>query len=621
MRLLLPSTRSLSRRRFVQGLALGGAAAGLGLLRPSNVWALDNPGHPAVLTGTDFSLEIADTPVNYTGVSRLATTVNGGIPAPILHWKEGTTVTLRVRNRLRVPTSIHWHGIIVPFNQDGVPGISFEGIAPGETFVYRFPVRQSGTYWYHAHSRFQEQTGLFGPLVIEPSGADRHSTTRDYVVMLSDWTDEDPERIYAKLKKQSDYYNFAQPTVPDFYRDVREKGLREALAMRKMWNEMRMNPTDLSDVSAYTYTYLMNGATPAGNWTGQFRPGEKVRLRFINGSSQTLFDVRIPGLQMTVVSADGQDVEPVSVDEIRISVAETYDVIVEPQEDRAYTVFAQSIDRSGYARGTLAPRVGMEAQVPKVDPVQWLTMRDMMGAMAMSGGSSHDMAGMSGMDHDSSAGMKNMPGMEGMDHGKMPGMDHDMKDMPGMPGMDHGNMAGMNLSGRAPVHHARTEYGPGVDMHVDMPRTNLDDPGIGLRDNGRRVLTYADLHTIGGPIDAREPSREIELHLTGNMQRFIWSFDGVKFSQSKPVHFKSGERLRIVLVNDTMMNHPIHLHGMWSELESPEGTFQVRKHTINVQPAQRITYAVSADNPGRWAYHCHLLYHMEAGMFREVVVS
>ncbi len=580
----------LSRRRFVQGVAVGGAAAGLGLLRPANAWALTSPGHPTILSGTDFALDIAETPVNHTGAARLATTVNGGLPGPILRWKEGTTVTLRVANRLRVPTSIHWHGILVPFREDGVPGISFPGIAPGETFTYRFPVRQSGTYWYHSHSGFQEQTGLYGPLVIEPAGPDRYPTDRDYVVMLNDWTDEDPESVFAKLKKQSDYYNFAQPTVPDFLRDVREKGLGQALAERRMWNQMRMNPSDLSDVSGYTYTYLMNGAAPAGNWTGLFKPGEKIRLRFINGSSSTIFDVRIPDLKMTVISADGQDVAPVPVDEFRISVAETYDVIVEPQEDRAYALFAQSIDRTGYARGTLAPRSGMQAEVPAMDPRMPVSMVDMMGAMAM-GDAGH-------------GSMQGMPGMTGMQ---------------GMAGMEMGGMA----KGNAPlVRHARTEYNnPGVDMHVDMPRTNLDDPGTGLRGNGRRVLTYADLHTVGGPIDAREPSREIELHLTGNMERFMWSFDGVKFSDARPVHFNSGERLRIVLVNDTMMNHPIHLHGMWSELENPDGQFQVRKHTVNVQPAQRVTYAVSADNPGRWAYHCHLLYHMEAGMFREVVVS
>ncbi|MGH8505491.1 MAG: copper resistance system multicopper oxidase [Stenotrophobium sp.] len=578
-----PAT-DLSRRRFVQGIAIGGAVAGLGLLRSPNAWALTNPGYPTVLSGTDFALDIAETPVDYTGATRLATTVNGGIPGPVLRWKEGTTVNLSVTNRLRVPTSIHWHGIILPFQEDGVPGISFPGIAPGETFIYQFKVRQSGTYWYHSHSGFQEQTGLYGPLVIEPAGPDRHPTDRDYVVMLNDWTDEDPERIFANLKKQSDYYNYAQPTVPDFFRDVRDKGLSQALAMRKMWNEMRMNPTDLSDVSGATYTYLMNGAAPAGNWTGQFRLCEKIRLRFINGSSSTIFDVRIPGLKMTVISADGQDVEPVSVDEFRISVAETYDVIVEPQDERAYTLFAQSIDRTGYARGTLAPRAGMQAEVPAMDPRQPLGMVDMMGAMAMG-----------------DAGHGNMHEMSGMND------------------MGHGGMSGMATT--PVVRHARTEYGPGVDMHVDMPRTNLDDPGIGLRDNGRRVLTYADLHTVGGPIDAREPGREIELHLTGNMERFIWSFDGVKFSDARPVHFNSGERLRIVLVNDTMMNHPIHLHGMWSELENPDGQFQVRKHTINVQPAQRVTYAVSADNPGRWAYHCHMLYHMEAGMMREVVVS
>ncbi|EIM00597.1 copper resistance transmembrane protein [Rhodanobacter thiooxydans LCS2] len=581
----MPAT-DLSRRRFVQGLALGGAVAGLGLLRPPNAWALTSPGQPTVLSGTDFALDVVETAVNFTGAARPAITVNGSVPGPLLRWRQGTTVNLRVTNHLRVPTSIHWHGIILPFQMDGVPGLSFDGIAPGESFLYRFQVRQSGTYWYHSHSGFQEQNALYGPLVIEPDGPERYPTDRDYVVMLNDWTDEDPERIYAKLKKQSDYYNFAQPTVPDFFRDVRTKGLSHALAMRKMWNQMRMNPTDLSDVSGYTYTYLMNGAAPAGNWTGIFKPGEKIRLRFINGSSSTFFDVRIPGLKMTVIAADGQDVQPVPVDEFRFSPAEIYDVIVEPQEERAYTLFAQSIDRSGYARGTLAPRAGMEAEVPSVDKRVWLDMRDMMGAMS----------------HADHGGQATMPGM---DHGAM----------------DHGSMAGMAAAPVPVVRHARTEYGPGVDMHVDMPRTNLDDPGTGLRDNGRRVLTYADLHTIGGPIDAREPSREIELHLTGNMERFMWSFDGIKYSDAKPIHFNTGERLRIVLVNDTMMNHPIHLHGMWSELENPDGQFQVRKHTVNVQPAQRVSYAVTADAPGRWAYHCHLLYHMEAGMFREVVVA
>ncbi|TAA08944.1 copper resistance system multicopper oxidase [Pseudoxanthomonas winnipegensis] len=590
MKSLYPPPMDLSRRRFVHGLALGGTVAALGLLRPSKAWALASAGQPATLSGTDFALDISETMVNYTGRPRVATTVNGGIPGPTLRWKEGTTVTLRVTNRLRVPTSIHWHGIILPFREDGVPGISFPGIAPGETFTYRFPVRQSGTYWYHSHSRFQEQTGLYGSLVIDPAGPERNPSDRDYVVMLNDWSDASPEHIFATLKRQSDYYNFAQPTAPEFFRDVRDRGLRQALAERKMWNQMRMNPTDLSDVSGYTYTYLMNGTAPAGNWTGLFKPGEKVRLRFINGSAMTIFDVRIPGLKMTVISADGQDVAPVPVDEFRISVAETYDVLVEPQEDRAFTIFAQSIDRTGYARGTLAPRIGMEATVPAMDPRMPVSMVDMMGAMAQGSAGHGDMQGMSGM-----TGMQDMPGMD---------------------------MSGMAAAAAPVVRHARTEYhNPGVDMHVDMPRTNLDDPGTGLRDNGRRVLTYADLHTLGGSIDKREPSREIELHLTGNMERYMWSFDGVKFSDATPVHFRSGERLRVVLVNDTMMNHPIHLHGMWSELESPDGKFQVRKHTINVQPAQRITYGVSADNLGRWAYHCHMLYHMEAGMFREVVVS
>ena len=565
----------LSRRRFLQGLALGGTAALLGgFARP--VLALADGTRPRVLSGTEFKLEVAEMPADYTGAARIATTVNGQLPGPLLRWREGTTVTLHVTNRMRVPTSIHWHGILLPFDMDGVPGISFPGIVPGETFTYRFPVRQSGTYWYHAHSRFQEQTGLYGALVIDPAQGERVRADRDYVVMLNDWTDMDPERIFAVLKKRSDYFNVSHPTVPEFLRDASKLGPAGALRERAMWNRMRMNPRDLVDVGGFAYTYLMNGATPAGNWTGLFRPGERVRLRFINGSSNSYFDVRIPGLKMSVIAADGQDVEPVAVDEFRIAAAETYDVLVEPHEDRAYTVFAQSIDRSGFARGTLAPRPGMQAEVPALDPVPTLAMVDMMGAMGGDGGHA----------------------MHGMQH------------------------AGMDMPGTVRAHHARTEYhNPGVDMRVDWPRSNLDDPGAGLRDNGRRVLTYADLRSVAGPSDSREPGREVELHLTGNMQRFVWLFDGVRFSDAKPIHFNLNERLRIVLVNDTMMNHPIHLHGIFGELENPQGQVIARKHTINVQPAQRVTYAVTADNPGRWAYHCHLLYHMEAGMFREVVTA
>ncbi|HET6805547.1 MAG TPA: copper resistance system multicopper oxidase [Frateuria sp.] len=577
-------TVDLSRRRFVLGLAAGGMAAGLGLVRPTRAQAAVQP--PGVLAGTDFHLEVGQTLVDFTGRIRPATTVNGSLPGPLLRWKEGTTVTLRVTNRLREATSIHWHGIVLPFDMDGVPGLSFDGIAPGETFTYRFDVRQAGTYWYHAHSHFQEQTGLFGALVIDPARPERHPADRDYVVMLNDWTDTDPARIYARLKKRSDYYNFHQPTVADFLRDARAHGLGESLAMRRMWQRMRMNPTDLADVGGTAYTYLMNGTAPAGNWTGLFQPGERIRLRFINGSASTIFDVRIPGLEMTVVAADGQDIVPVPVDEFRISVAETFDVIIEPKDARAYTLFAQSIDRTGYARGTLAPRQGMQAEVPALDPRVWLDMRDMMGAMDGSPSRSHREG--SGAEHATHAGT--------------------------------GPASGMDMGSRA-VSHARTEYGPGVDMRVDMPRTSLDDPGVGLRDNGRRVLTYADLRALDPPPDPREPAREIELHLTGNMERFLWSFDGVPFAEATPIHFRRGERLRIVLANDTMMNHPIHLHGMFSDLEDARGNVLVRKHTINVQPAQRVSYRVTADNPGRWAYHCHLLYHMEAGMFREVVVS
>ena len=551
-----------------------------------------------ILQGREFDLTIEETPVNFTGAPGMATTINGSIPGPILRWREGDTVTLRVTNRLPVSSSIHWHGIILPFKMDGVPGISYPGIAPGETFTYRFKVQQSGTFWYHSHTGFQEQTGMYGAIVIDPAGTDPIRADRDYVVQFSDWTDEDPMRLFAKLKKQSDYYNFNEPTAVDFFRDVADTGLKAALGKRRMWNQMRMSPADLADVSGYTYTYLMNGNTPAANWTGLFSRGERVRLRFINSGAMTFFDIRIPGLKLTVISVDGQAVEPVTVDEIRLGVAETCDVLVEPKDDRAYTIFAQSMDRTGFASGTLAPRAGMTAEVPALDRPVRLGMVDMMGAMAQG-----DMASMNGMDH---AGHAMPTGMNKC------GMDHSA----------HAMHTGMNMAAAlVQAHHARTEYGASVDMRVDYPRTNLDDPGIGLRDNGRRVLTYADLHTLGGPLDARDAEREIELHLTGNMERYSWSLDGLEFGRSTPVHFHHNERLRVVLVNDTMMTHPMHLHGLWSELENPDGSFQVRKHTISVQPAQRISFLVTADALGRWAWHCHLLYHMDAGMFRQVVVA
>lgn len=605
---------SPGRRQFVQSIGASAALAGLGLWSGSAAAAApDTPGafvgNPNTLSGTRFALTLDNTPVNFTGRARIATAVNGTVPAPLLRWREGDTVTLNVTNRMAHTSSIHWHGILLPSGMDGVPGFSFDGIAPGQTFQYQFQLKQSGTYWYHSHSGYQEQTGLYGPIVVEPKEGERHQVQRDYVVMLSDWSDERPETIVANLKKMSDIYNFNEPTATGFAREASRVGLSAALANRKMWNQMRMSPTDLADVGGSTYTYLMNGASPDANWSGLFNKGERVRLRIINGSAMSIFDVRIPGLKMTVVAADGQDVEPVTVEEFRIAAAETYDVIVQPMEERAYTVFAQSIDRTGFARGTLTPRLGLQAEVPAVDAPQWLSMMDMMGSMAMGG----DMAGMTGKH--------GMGGMHGMHGGAKPAAPaasaHAGHDMAGMSGM-----AGGASAPAAPMaHHARTEYGPGVDMRVDMPRNNIDDPGVGLRDNGRRVLTYADLHTIGGPIDPRGPGREIELHLTGNMERYMWSFDGQKFAGAKPLHLRHGERVRVVLVNDTMMPHPIHLHGLWSELESPDGNFQVRKHTILVQPAQRVSYLVSADALGRWAYHCHLLYHMEAGMFREVVVS
>lgn len=595
-----------TRRTFVKGLAAAGILGGMGMWR-TPVWAVNSPGQPNVLTGNEFDLFIGETPVNITGAARTAMTINGSLPGPILRWREGDTVTLRVRNRLKEDTSIHWHGIILPANMDGVPGLSFHGIAPDGMYEYKFKVNQNGTYWYHSHSGLQEQLGVYGALVIDAKEPEPFSYDRDYVVLLSDWTDENPTRVLAKLKKQSDYYNYHKRTVGDFINDVSEMGWSAAVADRKMWAEMKMSPTDLADVSGYTYTYLMNGQAPDGNWTGIFKPGEKIRLRFINASAMTYFDVRIPGLKMTVVAADGLHVKPVSVDEFRIAVAETYDVIVEPDSEQAYTVFAQSMDRTGYARGTLAVQEGLSAPVPSPDPRPLIAMGDM------------------GMDHGSMGGMDH-GSMAGMDHGSMAGMDHGSM-QGGMAGMDHSQMAGMDHSGMAGMagamqaHPASETNNPLVDMQTMTPTHKLDDPGIGLRDNGRRVLTYSDLRSTFPDPDGREPSRTIELHLTGHMEKFSWSFDGIKFSDAEPLRLKYGERVRITLVNDTMMAHPIHLHGMWSDLEDANGNFLVRKHTIDMPPGSKRSYRVTADALGRWAYHCHLLLHMEMGMFREVRVD
>ncbi len=650
----------VSRRRFVQGLAAGGAIAALDW--GGYAFGEATPTHtPPTLAGKHFDLTIDSLPVNFTGRRSVATAVNGSVPGPILRWKEGDTVTLAVTNRLKVPTSIHWHAIRLPADMDGVPGLSFPGIAPGETFLYRFPVVQNGTYWYHAHSRFQEQTGLIGALVVEPRGKDPIEFDREYVVFLSDWTDANPETLFSNLKQQSNYYNYHRLTVSDFFSEVKKKGLRPTISDRLAWARMNMSPTDISDVSGATYTYLLNGNAPNANWTGLFQPGERVRLRFINGSSMTFFDVRVPGLEMIVVQADGNDIEPVTVDEFRIGVAETYDVIVQPKDDTAYTIFVQSQDRSGYARGTLAPRMGMTGAVPPMDPRPMRTMMDMgmghhMAGMDMSGvdgmkekdmhasgkhaGEKYGVAGMN-MDHPSMAGtdMSHIDmGSTSAKHDTQTG-DHHEHTMSGMemgssdgttpfpqPGPNTMPIMAMSEAVNAeaklePSNPVRMRLGPQVDNVAMQVSERLNDPGNGLENNGRRVLTYADLRARYRGVDGRVPTREIELHLSGNMERFIWGFNGEKFSSAEPIQLKLGERARIILINDTMMEHPIHLHGLWSELENGHGEFNPYKHTIIVKPAERVSYLVSADTPGHWAFHCHLLYHMEAGMFRTVVVA
>ena len=601
----------MSRRKLLQGVGAMGLLAGFDSLLPAYASGkLDNSNvFHTVRDGADiYDLTIARTPLTIgSQLSNQPITINGTLPAPLIRLKQGREAVMRVTNTLPEATSIHWHGLILPYQMDGVPGVSFPGIMPGETFEYRFPVEQHGPYWYHSHSGFQEQLGHYGPIIIDPAEPEPVDYDRDYVVVLSDWTFDSPASVFRNLKVAEGYYNYNQRTVGDFFHDVETMGWDGAWRKAGMWGRMRMSPRDILDVTGSEYTYLLNGSTSADNWTGLFRPGEKVRLRFINASAMTFFDVRIPGLPMTVISADGQPVQPVDTDEFRIGVAETYDVIVEPT-DIAHTVFAQSQDRSGFVRGTLASRKGLEAPVPDMYP----RMERGMAAMGM-GGMAMGRNGGSAMNGD-------MP----MNHGEMPKGAGGMAMKHGQHGMgesmDDGALAPVPTAGR-PVSHGPENHGPGAAMVASNPQSRLDDPGPGFETADHRVLTYSQLKSVDGWPDKRNAEREIELHLTGNMERYMWSFDGKKFSEvDGPVRFYHGERLRLILVNDSMMDHPIHLHGMWMELETGAGEYRPRKHTISVKPGERVSALITADAPGDWAFHCHLLYHMDAGMFRVVSV-
>ncbi|MFA4952582.1 MULTISPECIES: copper resistance system multicopper oxidase [Brevundimonas] len=581
----------LDRRGLLRGAVAGGGLLSLQGLMPA--WAqTGSPGLRAdlpTLTGPNIDLTIGESPFTVNGRTATATTINGTLPAPLLRLREGQNVRLAVHNQLEEDTSIHWHGILLPFQMDGVPGISFPGIKPRETFVYEFPVRQSGTFWYHSHSGLQEALGHYGPIVIDPAGADPVVYDREHVLVLSDWSFMHPHEILEKLKKSPGYFNRQRTTLAGLL----DGSDRMSLEERRRWGRMRMDPRDILDVSGTTYTYLINGHGPQENWTGLFRPGERVRLRIINASAMSIFNVRIPGLAMTVVQADGENVRPVETDEFQISVAETYDVIVRPTEDRAYTIVSEAIDRSGMGRATLAPRMGMTAEVPPLREVPNLTMADM--------------------------------GMGGMNHGSMPGM----APAAPMPGTDSaaaggaamGPMAGMNM--RDPENAPPDmKVGVGVDAIAMTPINRLAERPIGLADVDHRVLVYTDLVALQPNKDQRPPSRNMEIHLTGNMERFMWSFDGEKFSDGvEPFRFERNERVRVTLVNDSMMAHPIHLHGHFFELVTggPAG-HQPLKHTVNVAPGGKVTFDLTADNPGDWAFHCHLLMHMHAGMFNVVTV-
>lgn len=596
---------SIERRRFLQYSAAMSALLGYRCVVPSYVWAgssekLNLESVDSENNVNEFNLSIKKQKLKIGDKDANILSIDGTLPGTLVRMKEDQEYILHVSNHLEEDSSIHWHGLILPENMDGVPGVSYAGIRAGETFTYKFKTVQNGTYWYHSHSGVQEQLGIYGPLIIDPVEKEPFEYDREYVVMLTDWTFEDPHRVLAKLKKQSNYYNYQQPTLTSLGQEAEHSGWRKVLSNHLAWTRMRMDPTDFADVTGQTYTYLMNGLPPMVNWTALFKPGDKVRLRFINGSAMTYFDVRIPGLNMKVVQADGQNVQPVNVDEFRIAIAETYDVIVEPQQNQAFTIFAEAMDRSGFTRGTLAPRQDMSAAIPKRRPRPLRTMADM--GMDMGNMESHE------MDSGGEPMQAEVTSHKQDENSSLQKINVEMEMLP--------------KSENKVYPHGPDRHEPGAAMLAMNTRSRLDEPGAGLGNDGRRVLLYSDLKSTEPGHDQRKPSQEIELHLTGNMERYMWSFDGKKYSEAKePIHFNYGERLRLIFWNDTMMDHPIHLHGMWMELDNNTGHFKPRKHTINVQPAERVVVEVTADAPGKWAFHCHLLFHMDMGMFRVVSVS
>ncbi len=586
--------KQLSRRQFMGRLGTGVFVTSISGMLPRPLWAATGDPEADILKRSPlnrYNLDIAYKPFFIKGKeeSVRATAINGTVPGPLMHWREGETVELNVTNSLMdTPhSSIHWHGILVPFEMDGVPGVNFPGIKPGETFTYRYKLKQSGTYWYHSHSVFQEQTGTYGPLVIEPKNGDPIQAARDYTVMLSDWTSDGPHTAFRNMTMSDGYYNFQQRTLGDLARDMKAQGVSETVADRLAWGKMRMSPVDLAGITGAEYTYLMNGLDPDANWTALFHPGETVRLRFINSAAMSTFDVRIPGLDMQVVMVDGKRVKPVDLHEFRISVAETYDVLVRPKKDQPFTIFAESLDRSGYARGTLSPQAGLSAPVPALRKRPVRTLEDI---------------GMGMMGHQEMNGQKMK-----MDHGKQHGPDKTADTIPGPAGPEP----------------FRPDDNVNTAMIVMNPKDRLSEAGIGLGEDGWKVLTYADLVNAEGQPYSSKVDREMTINITGNMERFMFSFDGKKYSQHPgPYLFRHNERLRLWLVNHTMMEHPIHLHGMWMQIENGQPHDRIPyKHTILVKPGEKLSCLITPIEKGDWAFHCHLLYHMEAGMFQVVRVS
>lgn len=531
------------------------------------------PGIVSAQKTVEYDLYVKDTLVNYTGKIKKALAINGQIPAPVLYFTEGDTAVMRVHNLLDEPTSIHWHGLLVPNEQDGVPYLTTAPVMPGATHVYKFPVRQNGTYWYHSHAGLQEQKGLYGAFIVrkraDAPGLRMHDTIPDYTLVLSDWTDEKASQVNRRLHVGSDWFSIQKGSVQSYWEAIRHKAFKTKLVNE--WK--RMTAMDVSDV--YYNAFLANGERNA--FLSPFRTGQKIRIRLVNGSASTYFWLRYAGGKITVVANDGKEVEPVEVDRMMIAVSEIYDIVLTvPADNLRYQLEATAEDRSGSTSLWLG--YGRMVELPPLPPLNYFAGMKMMNKMMKMNG---DMDAM---------GMK-------MTLQKM-----DMNEVM-YPEVSSG-MQGSTVSGGTIGAHV---HAGGMNMGADTVQASI------------KTLNYGMLKsTVKTSLPDSVPVKELRFDLTGNMERYVWSLDNKTLSEADKILIKEGENVRVILYNNTMMRHPMHLHGHFFRLKNGHGDYDPLKFTLDLMPMETDTIEFTADehSRGNWYFHCHVLYHMMSGMGR-----